>query len=109
MANISMLMTTRSSDLDDQKSEVINQTETPPSHLTSLSAWNGLEETGVGSTLSCSLSQSLARKQMPDCPETQYCLEIKVIPTKDRGTTPPPPYAWQAQLWKTCSKMANLA
>ena len=33
---------------------------------------------------------------MPDCPETQYCLEIQVISTKDGGTTPPPPHAWQA-------------
>ena len=33
---------------------------------------------------------------MPDCPESQYCLEIQVISTEDGGTTPPPPpHAWQ--------------
>ena len=25
---------------------------------------------------------------MPDCPETQYCLEIQVISTVDGGTAP---------------------
>ena len=32
---------------------------------------------------------------MPDCPETQYCLEIQVILTEDGGATPLPPHAWQ--------------
>ena len=32
---------------------------------------------------------------MPDHPETLYCLEIQVISTKDRDTTPPPPLTWQ--------------
>ena len=29
--------------------------------------------------------------QHPNCPETQYCLEIQVISTEDGGTTPPSP------------------
>ena len=36
------------------------------------------------------------RKSTSDCPETQYCLEIQVISTKDGGITPPPPHTWQA-------------
>ena len=49
-----------------------------------------------GSALLHSPSQSLVRRQMPDCPETLYCLEIQVSSTEDGGTTPPPPHAWQA-------------
>ena len=51
-----------------------------------------------GSTPSCSPSQSPARKQMPDCPESRYCLEIQVTSTEDVGTTPPPPHLWQVPL-----------
>ena len=33
---------------------------------------------------------------MPDCPNTQYCLEIQVILTENGGTTPSlSPHAWQ--------------
>ena len=95
MANISMLMDARSSDLDDQKSGVVTQVE--GTALTPPSGWNGLEETeAFGSTLSHSPAQSLVRKQTPDCPETWYCLEIQVISTKDQETILPPPHAWQA-------------
>ena len=56
------------------------QTLTPPNGQT------GPEETEVsGSTPSCSPSQSPVRRPMPDHPETQYCLEIQVISTEDRG------------------------
>ena len=66
-------------------------TITPPN------SWNGPKEMETsGSTLSCSPSQSLARRQRPDHPGTWYYLEIQVILTEDRGTTPPPPHAWQA-------------
>ena len=87
-------MTTRSSDLDDQKAGVNIQTEDhtliPPN------SQNGPEDPeAFGSTPSCSPSQSLARKPTPDWPETQYCLEIQVTSTKDGGVTPPPPHAWQ--------------
>ena len=93
-ATVSMSMTTRSSDLDDQKSRVNIQTKgnilTPPS------SQNGPEETeAFGSALSCSPSQSPARKLTPDWPETWYCLEIQVISTKDGRMTSPPPHAWQ--------------
>ena len=75
MANISMSMAARSSDLNDQKSRVVIWTEgytlTPPS------GHNGPKEMDAfGSALSCSPSQSPVRKQMPDHPETQYCVEI---------------------------------
>ena len=80
MATVSMSMAARSSDLDDQKSGVNVQTE---SHtLTPPSGQNGPEETeAFGSAPSCSPSESPARKQMPDHPETQYCLEIQVTLT----------------------------
>ena len=45
MANISVLMATRSSDLDDQKMGVVAQTEGPT--ITPMSGQNGLEETEV--------------------------------------------------------------
>ena len=86
MATVSMSMATRSSDLDDQRPGVNIQTKghtlTPPS------GWNGPEDTETfGSTLSHSPSQFPVRKTTPYCPETQYCLEIQVISTKDGGTT----------------------
>ena len=65
MANISMLMIARSSDLDDQKSGAVIQTEGPA--LTPPSGWYALEKTEVfGSALSHSPFQSLARNQTPD-------------------------------------------
>ena len=108
MANISMSMAARLSNLDDQKSGVVVQTEghslTPPS------GWNGLEEMeAFGSTSSHSPSQSPMGKQTPDCPETWYCLEIQVIPTKDRELHHHPHMPGRCQFWKTCSEMANQA
>ena len=88
-------MATRSSDLDDQKSGTAIYMEGHT--LTAPKSWNGPKQMEVsGSTPSHSPSQSLARRQMPDCPEDQYCLEIQVILTKEGGATPPPPHAWQA-------------
>ena len=108
MANISVLMAARSSDLDDQKSGVVVQTE--GLNLTPLSGWNGLEETeAFGSASSHSPSQSLVRKQMPDCPETMYCLVIQVISTKMRELHYHPHMPGRYQLWNTCSEMANKA
>ena len=94
MTTVYMSMATRSSNLDDQKSGVNVQTEghtlTPPR------SWNGSEDTqAFGSAPSHSPSQSPMRKPTPDHPETHYCLEIQVISTEDRQTTPPPPHAWQ--------------
>ena len=64
MANISVLMATRSSNLDDQKSGVNSRQGhilTPPS------SQNGSEETeAFGSTPSHSPSQSPMRRQTPD-------------------------------------------
>ena len=88
-------MATLSSDLDDQKSGATIQMEGHT--LTPLNGQIGPEETEASSSApSHSPSQSPVRKQTPDCPETQYCLEIQVTSTKDGGTTPPPPHAWQA-------------
>ena len=105
-----MLMATRSSDLDDQKYGVIIQTEGHT--LTPLNGQNGLEEREASGSTPHSPSQSLVRRQTPDFPETQYCLEIHAISTKDRGATPPPPHAWQVpvaeeMLWDGKSGLTN--
>ena len=92
--NSSASMATWSNDLHDQMSGATVQTEghtlTPP---------NGQicpeEMEASGSALSHSPSQSPGRRQTPDCPETQYCLEIQVTSTKDGWATPPPPHVWQ--------------
>ena len=92
-----MSMAPKSSNLDDQKAGVNIQTKghtlTPPSSL------HGPEGTeAFGSTPSHSSSQFPVRKPTPDCPETWYCLQIQVISTEDRGTTPPPPCVWQVSV-----------
>ena len=97
MATVSASMATGSSYLDDQKSRVNVQTEghtlRPPT------GWNGPEEIeAFGSTPSHSPSWSPARKEMPECPETQYCLKIQVTLTKDGEMAPPPPHVWQAPM-----------
>ena len=85
-------MTARSSTLDDLKTEVKIQTEGHT--LTPTSGQNCLENTeAFGSTPSHSPSQSLARKLIPDQPETWYCLEIQVIYTENDKAIPPPPHA----------------
>ena len=67
MVDISVLMATQSSDLDDQKSGVTVQTEVHT--LTPLKCQIGPDEMEAsGSTLLHSPSQSPVRKQMPDCP-----------------------------------------
>ena len=103
-------MATWSSDLDDLKFGVIIQTE---GHTFTPHSCNGPKEMEVfGSTPSHSPSQSLARKQTPDHPETWYCLKIQATSTKDRGTIPPPTHVWQApvvedMLWDGKSGLAE--
>ena len=59
----------------------------------------GPEETEAsGSVPSCSPSESLMRRLVPDCTETPYCLEIQVISTEDGGATTPSPHAWQVSM-----------
>ena len=97
MATVFVSMTTRSSDLDDQKPRVNIQTEghtlTPPS-----SQNDPEDQEAFGSAPSHSQSQSPARKPTPDWPEAWYCLKIHVTMTKDGRVTPPPPHAWQASV-----------
>ena len=90
-------MTTRSSDLDDQKPGINIQTEdhtlTPPRTK------NGTKEEEVfGSTPSCSPSQYPVRKPTPNWSETRYCLEIQVTSTEDERVAPPPPHMWQVSI-----------
>ena len=97
MTTVFVSMSTRLSDLDDQKSGLNIQTEGHA--LTTPSGWNGPEDPeAFGSAPSQSPSWSLARKPTPDWPETQYCLEIQVTPTKDEGATPPPSHVWQVPI-----------
>ena len=97
MATVFMSMATRSSDLDNQKPGINIQTEghtlAPPG-----SQNHPEDPEAFGSTLSCSPSQSQARKPTPDQSETRYCLEIQVTSTKDEGATPQPPHAWQVPI-----------
>ena len=91
MATVFMSMATRLSDLDDQKSGVNLQTEGHT--FTQQSGQNSPDDPEVfGSAPSWSPSQSLDRK--PGCHETQYCLEIQVISTKDERATAPPSHIW---------------
>ena len=87
MVNIIASMATWSSDLGDQKSKATIQMKGHT--LTPLNIWNGPKEMEESDSIqSHSPSQSSVRRQAPDCPETQYCLEIQVILTKDYTTTP---------------------
>ena len=99
MVDSSALMAVQSSDLDDQKPGATVQTEDHT--LTPLNGQIVPQETEASSsTPSHSPSQSLARKQTPDHPETWFCLEIQVTSSKDGGTTPPPPHVWHASRWQ---------
>ena len=101
-------MATQWSDLDGQKSGATIQME---GHT--LMPSNGQigpkEMEASSSTPLHSPSQSPVRKQMPDHPETWYCLEIQVTSTEDGGTTPPPPHTWQAPVVEDMICNANLA
>ena len=91
MTTVLVSMATRLSDLDDSEPEIKIQTE---GH--SLTLTNGQENPeAFGSVPSHSPSWSLARKPTPDQPETQYCLEIQVVSTKDNKVIPLPSHAWQ--------------
>ena len=55
-----------------------------------------LKRKAFGSTPFHSPPQSPVRKQMPDYPETWYCLENQATLTEDREITPLSPHAWKA-------------
>ena len=102
MATVFMSIAVSLNDLDDQKPGVKIQTEghtlIPPN------SWNGFEDQeAFGSTPSHSPSQSLARKLIPDQPETWYCLHIQVTLPKDwKSDTTTPHTPGRCQLWKIC-------
>ena len=89
-------MANQSSYLDNQRSGATIQIEGHT--LTPLNGQNGPEKMEASSTLSHSPSQSLARRLVPDCPETWYCLGIYVISTQDGGATQSHPHAWQVPM-----------
>ena len=47
---------------------------------------------------------------MPDCPETQYCLEIQVTLLEEGRATPPSPHTWQVPVVEDmlCDRKAGL-
>ena len=57
------------------------------------------EETGAsGSSPSHSPSWSPARRPLPSCPNTRYCLGIHVTLTKEASAVPQLPHAWTVPL-----------
>ena len=52
----------------------------------------------LGSSPSCLLSWSLARRLLSSCPNMKHCLEIHVTLTGELGAVPPPSYSWSAPL-----------
>ena len=94
MTTVFVSMAARLGNLDDLNPGVKIQIEGHT--LTPTGSWNGPEDPDAfGSTPSCFPSQSLARKPVPDWPETWSCLEIQVV-SKDDKAIPPPSHAWQA-------------
>ena len=97
MATVFMSVTTRLSDLADQKPGINIQTEGHT--LISPSSQKALKtQRYLGTPHDVHLSWSAARTQTPDWSETQYCLEIHVTSTEDERVTPPPPHAWQVPI-----------
>ena len=64
----------------------------------SQSAEGQWESEALGSSPSCSLSWSPARRPPSDCPNTKYCLKIQVTLTEELGTVFPPSHSWMAPL-----------
>ena len=56
------------------------------------------ESEALGSSPSCSLSWSPARRLPSSCPNTKHCLEIHVTLTEELGAVPPPSHSWTAPL-----------
>ena len=90
-------MATRSSNLEDPMSGANLQTE---GHVDMQSQhWKGPEETGAsGSSPSNSPSWPLARRPLPNHPNTRYCLGIHMTLTEETGVVPLPSHAWTVPL-----------
>ena len=92
-------MATKSSDLDDQTSGANLQTEghTP---LPSRGHKNPKRDGRLpsGSAPSHLPSWSPARKPLPSCPDTRYCLGIHMTLTEETGAAPPPLHVWIAPI-----------
>ena len=56
----------------------------------------GLE--ALGSSPSCLMSWSPARRLLSSHPNTKHCLETHVTLTEELGAVPPPSYSWMAPL-----------
>ena len=95
MTTVFMSIAARSSELDDLPPETKVQTEGHT--LTPVGGQNGPEDLDA---FESAPSWSPARTPALDQPETQYCLEIQVVPTEDDKVTPPPSYKWQAPIVK---------
>ena len=97
MATTVVSMATKSSDLENPTSGANLQTKdhTP---IPSRGQKDPEEMGALGSAPSHSTSWSLARKLLPNCPNTRHCLGIHVTLTKETGALPPPPHTWMVPL-----------
>ena len=92
-----MSMAAKSSDLVHKMSGANLQME---GHVDvpSQSAKDLWELEALGSSPSCLLSWSLARRLPSSHPNTKHCLEICVTLTEELGAVPPPSHSWMAPL-----------
>ena len=66
--------------------------------MPSQSAKDLLESEALGSSPSCSLPWSLARRPPSSCPNTRHWVEIYVTLMEKLGAVPPPSHSWMAPL-----------
>ena len=90
-----MLMAAKLSNLGNRMSGANPQME-GSMDMPSQSAKDPWELEALGSSLSCLLSCSLARRPPSSCPNMKHCLEIHVTLTEELGAVPPPSHSWKA-------------
>ena len=83
-----MSMAAKLSDIGNEMSKVNSQVEAPMD-VPSQSALDLWELEASGSSPSCLLSWSQARRLPSSCPNMKHCLEICVTLTEELGSVPP--------------------
>ena len=92
-----MSMAAKSSDLGNRMSGANLQMEGHVD-MPSQRAKDLWESEASGSSPSCLLIWSLARRPLSSCPNMRHCLEIHVTLTEELGAMPLPSYSWMAPL-----------
>ena len=92
-----MSMAAKSSDLVNKTSGTNLQMEGHV-NVPSQDAKDLWESEASGSSPSCSLSWSPARRLLSSCPNMKHCLEIHVTLKEELGALPPPSHSWTAPL-----------